>query len=218
MPAGTAVAPGRGPGRLARLRMLPQHEIQGIELGIIHLYARAGTQVVDFLARQPAITRELAHRIHDIAVDGDIGIALVDQGPGHVDDRAYVFGGARLQVRRLQPEGGTIFMHGRGEAPRQISPILAVRGCPLDDLVVYVGDVAGIGDGVARGTQVALDEIEHGQHARMTDMDIVVVRHSADIHADFAGPQRLEFLFLSREGIMNFEHGTRGGGAPFPVA
>src|SRR5258708_27599680 len=72
VPPGTAVPPGRGPGRLSRLRVLPEHEIQGIELGVIHLYARAGAQVVDLLPREPAVPRELAHRVHDIAVAGDI--------------------------------------------------------------------------------------------------------------------------------------------------
>ena len=199
MPAGTAVAPGRRPRRLAQLGVLPEDEIQRIELGVIHLYARAGTQVVYFLAREPAVLRELSHRVHDVAVDGHIGISLVDQGLRHGDDRSDVLGRPRLEVGRLKPESRAILVHGRCEAPRKIGPILAIGGGALDDLVVDVGDIAHIRDRVTQRSQVTLDQVEDRQHARVTDMDIVVVRHSAHIHADFAGAQRLEFLLLARK-------------------
>ncbi len=80
VPARPAVAPGRGPGGLARFRMLPQHEVERIVLGLVDLHARAGAQIVDLLARKPAVVRELAHRVHHVAVVGGIGKALVDQG------------------------------------------------------------------------------------------------------------------------------------------
>src|SRR6185503_19243649 len=45
VPAGTALAPIRGPGRFAGLRGFPQHEVERIALGAIYLDARAGAQV-----------------------------------------------------------------------------------------------------------------------------------------------------------------------------
>ncbi len=50
----------------------------------------------------------------------------------------------------LQPQRGAILMHGRGEAPRQIGPILAVRRRALDDFVIDIGDVAHVGHFVAQ--------------------------------------------------------------------
>ncbi len=88
-------------------------------------------------------------------------------------------------------------MHGHGEAARQISPVLAVGGRALDDLVVDVGDIAHVGHLIAQRAQVALHQVESHQHARMTHMDVVVVGHAADVHADFIAAQRLEFLLLA---------------------
>ncbi len=48
----------------------------------------------------------------------------------------------------------------------------------------------------------------------MSDVDVVVVRHSAHVHADLAGTQGFECLFLSGERIMilsmGFEAAARG--------
>ena len=92
-----------------------------------------------------------------------------------------------------------ILVHGRGESAHQIGPILAARGGALDDLVIYVGDVAYIGDRVAQRSQVALYEIEHRQHACVADMDVVVIGHSTHVHAHFIEAQRFEFFFLAGE-------------------
>ena len=51
----------------------------------------------------------------------------------------------------------------------------------------------------------------------MPDVDVVVVRHAADVHADFIGRRGLNSSFSPVKRIMNFEHGTRGGGAPSPA-
>jgi hypothetical protein len=218
VPAGPAVAPGRCPGGLAGLGVLPEDEIQGIELRIVDLHPGPCAQVVDFLAGELSVLREFPHRVHDIAVARDVRVALVDQGLRHRDDGVDEFGGARFEVGRLQPESRAVLVHGGGETPCQIGPILAVGGRALDDLVVDVGDVAHIGDGVAQGSQVALDQVEHREHARVADVDVVVIRHAAHVHADLIGPQRLEFLFFPGQRIMYFQHGTSGAGAPSPAA
>ncbi len=41
----------------------------------------------------------------------------------------------------------------------------------------------------------------------MADVNVVVIRHAADVHADFVGPKRLELFFFAAQGIMDFEHG-----------
>ncbi len=112
---------------------------------------------------------------------------------------ADVLGGARFVVRLLQAQLGAILVHGRGESPGQSGPVFAVGRGTLDDLVVDVGDIAHIGHRVSQRAQVALHQIEHRQHARMSDVDVVVVGHAADVHAHLVRNQGLEFLFLARQ-------------------
>ena len=79
VPARAPRPPGRIPRRLAGLGVLPEHEIQRIALGLIHLDARTRAQIREALAGELAVSLELRDRIQHIAVRGDIGVALVDQ-------------------------------------------------------------------------------------------------------------------------------------------
>jgi hypothetical protein len=56
-----------------------------------------------------------------------------------------------------------------------------------DDLVVDVGDVAHVGQGVAAGPQPARDHVEHHHDAGVAEMAEIVDRHAADVHATRPG-------------------------------
>ena len=198
--------------------VLPQHEIERIELEFVDLHPRARAQLVDLLAGKRTVARKFAHRIHHIAVRREVGVSLVDQRLRHGDDGRDELGRARLEIRDLQPERRTVLLHGEREAPRELGPVLAVLRRALNDLVVDVGDVANVGDLEAARAQVALHQIEHRQHPRVTEVNVVVHGDAADVHAHFVAAQRLELRLAAGQRIMNFEHGTRVGGAPFPAA
>ena len=55
------------------------------------------------------------------------------------------------------------------------------------DFVVNVGDIAYIGDLVAAGLEPALHHVERQHGTRMTQVTIVIHRHTADVHAHVAG-------------------------------
>src|ERR1019366_5725505 len=101
VPTGAPVAPWRRPERLARLRMLPKHEVEGIELGLVDLHARSRAQIVDSFARQTAVIGKLAHGVHYIAVAGDICKVFIDQGLRHRDDDGDEIGRPWLDIRGL---------------------------------------------------------------------------------------------------------------------
>ena len=204
VPPRPALAPGRRPVGLAGLGPLPQHEIQRIELGLVDLHPRAGPQIVDSLARQPPVVRKLPHRVHHVAVRGDVGETFVDQRLRHRDDGAYEIGGARLQIRFLQAQRDAILVHRRGVPCGELAPILAVLRGPLDDLVVDIGDVADERDLVALRPQIPLHQVEHRQHARMADVEVVVHGDAAHVHAHFVVVQGFELFFFAREGVMDF--------------
>ncbi len=83
----------------------------------------------------------------------------------------------------------------------QVLDLLAVLHRPVDNLVVHIGDVARIGNGV-----IAVDMAEHpGQHvedrqrAGIADMDIVINRRPTHIHAHIGRIDRNEGFLLRRE-------------------
>ena len=110
VPAGTARAPRRLPGRLAGLGGLPQHEVERVALGLVHLDARAGAQVCEPLAGQLPVRLEVRHGVVHVAVRADVGVALVDQRLHH---RRRSAAGARWRAARGRP--------GARRAPAQSS-------------------------------------------------------------------------------------------------
>ena len=206
---GPTRAPRRFPGGLARLRRLPQHEIERIALGFVHLDARAGPQVGQALARQLAVRLELRDGVVHVAVAGRVGVALVDQRLHHRDDLRDELGRARLAIAQPHAERRAVFLVGLDEALGQRLHRLAVLLRALDDLVVDVRDVADERDVVARRLEVTAHDVEHDQHARMAEVAVVVDRDAADVHADLARLERLEDFLASGQRVLDLQHGIR---------
>ena len=97
MPPRTPRSPRRLPGRLARLRPLPQREIAGVALLLAHLDARPRFQLLRVAVAQLAVVGVLAHLEVDVAAGG-IGVPLVDQSLDHGEDLADVLRGPREMV------------------------------------------------------------------------------------------------------------------------
>ena len=76
-----------------------------------------GAQVVELLAGQLAVAVETSrHANTDVAVRGDVRIALLDQLLDHRDDLGHVLGGPRLEVRAQHAERGAVLVDRRDEA------------------------------------------------------------------------------------------------------
>ncbi len=199
-------APRRFPRRLAGLGRFPQHEIERIAFGLVDLDARAGAQVREALAREPAVRLELRHRVIHIAIVGRVGVSLVDECLHHGNDLRHVLRRTRLAVGTRDSERLAIFLVGPDEALGQRRHRLAVFLRAVDDLVVDVGDVAHEVHVVTGSDQVATHEIEHDQHACVTEMAIVINGDAADVHADLAGHPRLEYFLATGQRIVDLQH------------
>ena len=199
---------GGVPGRLAVLRLLPQHEVEGILLAEVDLHALAGAQVVERLARELAVAGKLAHRVIDVAVRRAVGEAALLEHADHLQHPGDVLGRARLEVGLLDPERGGVLVHRRDEARGQRLDRLAVLLRALDDLVVDIGDVAHVGDVEPERAQPAPHHVEHHHDPRVAEMAVVVDRHAADVHAHLAGYQGDKLLLLASERVVDFQHGS----------
>ena len=214
MPAGPAFAPGRGPLRLARLGALPQHEVERVFLGAVHLHALARAQLVEALARQLAVAREAPHREVHVAGRGSVGELAFLEPPDQLEHLRHVARGARLVVGLFHAERRHVLVHGADVALGERRHALALLGGAADDLVVDVGDVAHVGDAQAAGAQPALHHVEHHHHARMPEMAVVVHGHAAHVHPHFARVQGHEVLLGARHRVIDTQHAVGGGGRP----
>ena len=85
--------------------------------------------------------------------------------------------------------------------------VLTILGRALDDLVVHIGDVADVGhvtDTVLLAQQLG-EYVEDHQRAGVADMDVVIDRRPADIHAHIGRIDRLEQFFLTRVSIVEMK-------------
>ena len=209
VPARPARTPRRVPARLAGLRRLPQHEVEGIVLRLVDLDPGAAAQVLDLPIRQCPVGGKGAHVVVDVPVRALVGGAEFDQPLHHGDDGLDVVGGVRLHVRLQHPEGAAVLVHVPGEALRERAEVLAVLVRAGDDLVVDVGDVAHVRHLVAQAAQVAHDHVERHQHPRVAEVAVVVDGHAAYVHPHAPGLDRTEFLLRSRQGVVDPQHGRR---------
>ena len=191
VPAGPAQPPGRVPARLGRVGGLPQHEVAGIALVRGHLDARAREHLVHRPARELAVVGVAGDREQHVAVGG-IGVAAVDQGLDHGDDLRDVGGGVRLDVLRGDPKPFHVLSVDGGEAVGDLGDRHAQRLRGGVDLVVHVGDVAGVEQPRMAPPQQSGQHVEDHRPAGVADVHVVVDRGSAQVHRHAVRVERRE--------------------------
>ena len=125
---------------------------------------------------------------------GNIGAALRDQRLAHRDDLADVRGGPGFDIGQIGTELGHVFVECLGIAPGDLADRHPRgRGCRID-LVVHVGDVAGIDNVLASKllAQQAGQQPEHHIGPRVADMDVVINGRTAHVHGHARRIDRLE--------------------------
>ena len=195
VPTGT-LAPGARPAGFAGLSGLPQGKVERIVLVLVLLDARANHKVVDVAARDLTIVGIAAHGKVHIAVIGCVSVALLDKRLDHGDHGADLLGGAGRT-------SGSSTLAAR-MTPINLSENSVATSAPfgllvgaLDDLVIDIGEVLGERDLVAARDEPATNHVKADERAGIADVDVVVDRGAAHVHADLAGLDGLElFLFM----------------------
>ena len=212
---GAAMPHGLGhPGSFG-LGRLPQHEIHRIALVGRDVDAGAGEHLVERAPRERSVARRAGKRVHRVGREqhvilGDIGDAARRQPLDQRDHLGDMRGRARLMGRRQAAERGDVVVElplGRlGYArdrlvERQVGEV--ARGARVD-LVVDVGDVAGVDDGAVaeEQPQQAEQHVEDDDRPRVADMGEVVDRRAADVHAHGGSIERLESLLRARQRVV----------------
>ena len=212
VPAGAPLAPRARPAGLARLGGLPEGEVERVALLLPRRDARAHHKVVHVAAGYLAVAGVAAHGEVHVAVIGSVRVPLLDQALDHADHGADLLGGTRANIR-VHHVGGA---HDADELLGELLRYLG-RGTPLlvgaiDDLVVHVGEVLREGDLVTARDEPAANHVEADKRACVADVDVVVHRGAAHVHADLALLDGLKVLFLMRSAVVDLHEGPPGGG------
>ncbi len=200
MPARTSFTPGRFPERLPFLLRLPQHEIQRILLLLLAGHQQgtaAAAQIVQILVREFTILAKTPGlKIHR-AVLPHIGMILVDQRLDHLDHAPDL-------LRRLRMRGGRLHVQGLHVLSALLDIALGDHGRIhpflirlLDDLIIHIGKIGNIVDRISLMFHVTSGRVKNDHRPRIPDMNQVIHRRPAHIHADLPFHQGYEFLFLS---------------------
>ena len=206
MPAGPAGAPGAVPHRLAGLGRLPQHEVGGVTLVGGDLDPGAGDHVLHRPAGQLAVVGEAFDAEQHMALGG-VGAAVLDQPADHPLDIVDVSRGPGGEVGRQHPKRAHVGVVDGGEAVGDGADRHALRRGGGVDLVVHVGDVAGIdhGLGAVDVAQHAKQQVEGHRRPTVADVGVGIDRRAADIHRHPLGIGGNEPAFFAGHGVMQGE-------------
>ena len=216
MPAGEtahAAAKRRVPLHLMLVVRLPQREVTRVLLLLVDRDARAFFELVDDLARQLAVARELRDLEVHVAVVDLVCDALLQQV---LDDHAHLrdeVGRARHVVRHAHVQQALarvelVFVL-LGNVPRGAARLLARRlHLVFARLDVVIGQVTDVGDVHHLRDLEALVLHEAAQHvgeqeaAEVADVRTAVDRRPAVIHRDLARQERAQFVEAAGQRVV----------------
>ena len=181
VPAGPAAAPGAVPAGLLRARGLPEHEVRGIAFIRRDLDPCAVDHLVTRAPRQSAVVRKRRHVEQHVALGG-IGVTALDQSRDHREHARDVPGRERLHRGPKHVQRIHVLLIGARELGRDRLGREAALGRRLNDLVLDVGDVAGVERIAEALLQQPEQQVEHDRRAGVADVRIVVDGRTADIH------------------------------------
>ncbi len=156
--------------------------------------------------RQLAVTGIAPCAEIHIAVRGTVSVALFLQGADDVDDLVDLLRGTRMHSRFAHAE--TLGVHLElGNVPfRNRFVIDAFFVGATNDLVVDVGEILNETNLPAAPLQIPTQHIEHAQRTRVADVNVVIHRRAAGIHANHTRLQCNQLFLVTRHRIINFHH------------
>ena len=194
MPSGTAVSPGGFPIGLAFFGFFPNGKVQRTVFFVIDVNAGTDFEIVDVLAGEFAVSGKFVNGKVDIAVDV-VSHAVVDEFLDHGDDVGDGLGDPGMDIGAANAQGIGVFeifvdvfvSHGFGADAFFMASVY--------DFVVHIGKVLDKGDVVTDVFQKSSENVKNDERAGVADMEIVINRRSAGVHADFSIFDGDEFFF-----------------------
>ena len=217
VPAGPPRAERALPRRLSLAAGLPEHEVARIVLAVlVGVHARADENAPRFQPRQLAVRRqtgnpEVGRAVHLISMAG-LGDALDE-----ADHLRYVVGGRRHELRPFEPQLGAVLEERLHVLRGVFSDRNAGGRGGGNDLVLDVRDVHHVAQPPTAVADVPPQDVLEGKRPEVADVDVVVDRGPARVHADGGAIRRRECLLGAGQAVVELEgHGLSAGIAIVP--
>ena len=221
MPTGTPLPPGAFPRGLAGFGGLPQGEVERVALAVFQAlavgaqFAVAAFHLVHVAVGKLAVLIVGAHGEVHIALHG-VRVATLDELFDQRDHLVDLLGGTRTHIR-IHHAGGTHVVDERlGVFGGNLGGTAAFLVGLLDDLVVHIGDVLHECHLIPTPYEITADGIERDEGTGIADMDVVVHRGAAHVHAHLALAQRDKGALFACHGVVDLDHrfSSETGNAP----
>ncbi len=196
MPSGPALSPGTVPGRFTGLLGLPQGKVHGIAFLFIGVHPGPGLQLLKVLPGELPIV------VKGRGVIPYIPIYLIGQSLFYeIFYKGYHF---VYMLRSPGVDGGPLYSKAVGVFKVFLNKSLCqlcysdfLFICPLDHLVVNIGEVLDIGYLVTLVLHISPEDVKDDKGAGIAYVKIVVHRRSTAIHPYLVFVYWYKVLFLS---------------------
>ena len=203
MPARTPQPDGSIPRSLPRFGSFPQREIsRAVLFVLIHIDPRAILHAGKVFFRKFAISWEFRDAEIIRAVLSAIRKAFFLQINHKLRHLLNVLGRAH-QNRSLNIQSNSVFEEGFFVLLGVLLYAHAVPGSIADDLVINVGNIHDVLDLEPAVPQKAAQNVHCQEGAEVADVPIVVDGRPARVHANFLVFERLKFLDLPRQRVID---------------
>ena len=218
MPAGAARAESAVPDGFAGLGGFPKGEVaQLVFLVFILLDPCAGLDAGGVQFRKLAVFRKALNSEISRSL-AFVSVSLLVEKADQLDHFADVLSSRSDPLRRFETKRGSVFLEGGSVLGRIFTDRLAGLDRVADDLVVHVGDVHDVVDLVAAAAQIASQNVLESEAAKIADVDVVIDRGTARIHAHLVFVERREGFEAVGKRIEEMQcHGDFGHGRPYPT-
>ena len=203
VPTWTTFSPRAWPARLTRLCSLPECKVKWIAFLVINLNALTCAKLIKIATRKHTIAVVRTNREVHVARRHRVSVTLLNQRLNHLEHGFNLVRCARtnIWIQNIEP------MHLLNERLRKLfrnllsSPSL-LNGA-LNNLVVNIGQVLSKGDLKTLMHQITANNVKREEGTGVSDVNLIVNRRTAHVHADFALVDWLELFFFMRLSVID---------------
>jgi hypothetical protein len=182
---------------------LPQHEVPSIFLVVlVAVDPRSADDLAVLEVGQPAVTLEGFDAVVQRTLAG-VGQPSLLKPDGEIEHLLDVLARPRVLLGAFDPQRIEILEEGLYIRLGRLLQGQPLRGHPLDDLVLDVGDVHDLRHLEAEELEGAAQQVLPDVGPEVSDVGVVVNRGTAGVHTDLSGLQRPERLGPAGHGVVD---------------
>ena len=203
VPTWTTFSPRAWPARLTRFCSFPECKVKWIAFLVINLNALTCAKLVKIATRKHAIAVVRTDREVHVARRHRVSIALFNQRLNHLKHGFNLVRCARTNIRVQYIEAVHLLDKRLRKLFRNLLSSPSLLNGTLNNLVVNVSQILSKGDLITFVHQITSNNVKREEGTGVSDVNLIVNRRTAHVHADFALVDWLELFFFMRLSVID---------------